>query len=78
MSTALPPLPRSIAPPPYAVRRKEPAKPPAERIHIGNLGIDTYSETALADHVLDHAFNGNHTRQIMNGERTVLRACGKE
>ncbi len=65
MSTALPPLPRSIAPPPYAVRRKEPAKPPAERIHIGNLGIDTYTETALADHVLDHAFNGNHTRQII-------------
>jgi N-acetylglucosaminyldiphosphoundecaprenol N-acetyl-beta-D-mannosaminyltransferase len=47
------------------VRRKEVAKPSATRIHIGNLGIDTYSETALADHVLDHAFNGKRTRQII-------------
>lgn len=65
MSTALPQLPRSIPMPPYAMPRKEPARPPAERIRIGNLGIDTYSQTALADHVLDHAFNGNRTRQII-------------
>ena len=36
-----------------------------ERIHLGPLGIDTYAEQALADHVLDHAFNGARTRQIV-------------
>jgi N-acetylglucosaminyldiphosphoundecaprenol N-acetyl-beta-D-mannosaminyltransferase len=37
----------------------------AERIHLGPLAIDTYAEQALADHVLDHAFNGGRTRQIV-------------
>jgi N-acetylglucosaminyldiphosphoundecaprenol N-acetyl-beta-D-mannosaminyltransferase len=35
------------------------------RINLGSLGIDTYTETALVDHVLDHAFNGKQTRQIV-------------
>jgi N-acetylglucosaminyldiphosphoundecaprenol N-acetyl-beta-D-mannosaminyltransferase len=43
----------------------KPEEAPVERIHLGNLGIDTYAETALADHVLDHAFNGTRTRQIV-------------
>lgn len=66
------PLPPSILPSlpvtpraPRLTRRKKVAIPLAARIHIGNLGIDTYSETALADHVLDHAFNGRRTRQII-------------
>ncbi len=41
------------------------AATPFKRISLGNLGIDTYSEVALADHVLDHAFNGTKTRQIV-------------
>lgn len=65
MSTAPQPIPLIVEPRPVAVRRKVAAKPLATRIRIGNLGIDTYSETALADHVLDHAFNGKRTRQII-------------
>ena len=70
MSTTLQPLPIPAEHPlpvdqPQPVRRKKPHAPSATRIHIGNLGIDTYSETALADHVLDHAFNGRRTRQII-------------
>jgi len=71
MSTTLQQLPlpveepQHVARPPHVVRRRKPSVPPATRIHIGNLGIDTYSETALADHVLDHAFNGRRTRQII-------------
>jgi len=37
----------------------------AERINLGSLGIDRYTETALVDHVLDHAFNSKQTRQIV-------------
>jgi N-acetylglucosaminyldiphosphoundecaprenol N-acetyl-beta-D-mannosaminyltransferase len=58
-------IPQPATRPQRIVRRKKPVIAPATRVHIGNLGIDTYSETALADHVLDHAFNGRRTRQII-------------
>ncbi len=64
MSTAHQPIPLAVdVPPPLAAMAPRQSK--VERIHLGNLGIDTYSETALADHVLDHAFNGKRTRQII-------------
>jgi N-acetylglucosaminyldiphosphoundecaprenol N-acetyl-beta-D-mannosaminyltransferase len=63
--TPLHELPLVVEPGPRVARHKLPVAPSATRIHIGNLGIDTYSETALADHVLDHAFNGTRTRQII-------------
>jgi N-acetylglucosaminyldiphosphoundecaprenol N-acetyl-beta-D-mannosaminyltransferase len=64
MSSTLPhvPFPRSadVIPAPTAKPEMQPV-----RIHIGRLGIDTYTEQTLADHVLDHAFNGTRTRQIV-------------
>lgn len=36
-----------------------------QRVSIGNVGIDTYSQSALIDEVLEHAFNGCDTRQIV-------------
>jgi N-acetylglucosaminyldiphosphoundecaprenol N-acetyl-beta-D-mannosaminyltransferase len=44
------------------------------RMSIGHVGIDTYSETALIDEVLDHALHGNSTRQIVtvNAQLYVL------
>jgi N-acetylglucosaminyldiphosphoundecaprenol N-acetyl-beta-D-mannosaminyltransferase len=55
--------------PKAAAQRLSSSAPSSEtsfkRISLGNFGIDTYSEIALADHVLDHAFNGTKTRQIV-------------
>jgi N-acetylglucosaminyldiphosphoundecaprenol N-acetyl-beta-D-mannosaminyltransferase len=48
----------------FPVPAEEPALP-VSRINLGSLGIDTYTETALVDHVLDHAFNSKQTRQIV-------------
>jgi N-acetylglucosaminyldiphosphoundecaprenol N-acetyl-beta-D-mannosaminyltransferase len=82
MSTSLPPL-QSYYPP-----IEQPHSPVAvldpvlevSRINLGSLGIDTYTETALVDHVLDHAFNGKQTRQIVtaNAQFYVLAAKNKK
>lgn len=64
MSTSLPPLSYAVERPQFPIPVEEPAQQ-ASRISLGSLGIDTYSETALVDHVLDHAFNSRQTRQIV-------------
>jgi N-acetylglucosaminyldiphosphoundecaprenol N-acetyl-beta-D-mannosaminyltransferase len=65
MSTATHLLPNPSNETAAHVLHQEPTVQPVSRINIGNLGIDTYSETGLVDHVLDHAFNGRRTRQIV-------------
>ena len=64
MSTSLPPLPYPVELPLLPVVVEAPSTEVA-RINLGSLGIDTYTETALVDHVLDHAFNSKQTRQIV-------------
>jgi N-acetylglucosaminyldiphosphoundecaprenol N-acetyl-beta-D-mannosaminyltransferase len=64
MSTSLPHLSFPVEVPRSPIVIEEPVQP-ASRINLGSLGIDTYSETALVDHVLDHAFNSTKTRQIV-------------
>lgn len=36
-----------------------------ERLNIGSIDIDQYSQTALIDEVLHHALNGDTTRQVV-------------
>lgn len=64
MSTTVQPL---LSPAPALQLPMQPARADvhAVRIHLGSLGVDTYGEEALADHVLDHAFNATRTRQIV-------------
>jgi N-acetylglucosaminyldiphosphoundecaprenol N-acetyl-beta-D-mannosaminyltransferase len=38
---------------------------PPQRIGLGHLGIDSYSEAALVQDVLHHALHGQQTRQIV-------------
>jgi N-acetylglucosaminyldiphosphoundecaprenol N-acetyl-beta-D-mannosaminyltransferase len=38
---------------------------PMQRLDIGSLAIDQYSQTALVDEVLHHALYGNVTRQVV-------------
>jgi N-acetylglucosaminyldiphosphoundecaprenol N-acetyl-beta-D-mannosaminyltransferase len=64
MSTSLPPLAPAALRPLFPYPGAVPASQ-VERVNLGSLGIDTYTETALVDHVLDHAFNGDQTRQIV-------------
>jgi N-acetylglucosaminyldiphosphoundecaprenol N-acetyl-beta-D-mannosaminyltransferase len=64
MSTSLPQISLPLERPRHGVGPRGPAAE-VTRINLGSLGIDTYSETALVDHVLDHAFNGKKTRQIV-------------
>ncbi len=46
----------------------------APRMSIGHVGIDTYSESALVEEVLEHAVYGSSTRQIVtvNAQLYVL------
>jgi N-acetylglucosaminyldiphosphoundecaprenol N-acetyl-beta-D-mannosaminyltransferase len=36
-----------------------------ERVNIGQIDIDQYSQTALIDEILHHALNGSSTRQVV-------------
>jgi len=36
-----------------------------ERLNIGSIDIDQYSQTALIDEILHHALNGDSTRQVV-------------
>lgn len=40
-------------------------RPGAPRVHLGNLGIDTYTRAGLLIEILEHALHGTRTRQIV-------------
>jgi N-acetylglucosaminyldiphosphoundecaprenol N-acetyl-beta-D-mannosaminyltransferase len=65
MSTTLPRFALPSEPLPQPVVATEAKASPVTRIHLGSVGIDTYNEQALADYVLDHAFSGRQTKQIV-------------
>lgn len=51
-------LPQTI----LTLPKRHPAMP---RVHLGNLGIDTYTRAGLLTEILDHALRGTRTRQIV-------------
>jgi len=52
------PLPQSVLPLPTK-------RATVSRVHLGNLGIDTYTRAGLLTEILDHALHGTRTRQIV-------------
>ena len=46
----------------FPVSQSRPAVP---RVHLGNLGIDTYTRAGLLSEILAHALHGTRTRQIV-------------
>ena len=48
------------------------------RIHLGNLGIDTYTRAGLLAEVLEHALHGTHTRQIVTANAQFYVLAGKD
>ena len=50
---------------PHAVRPVREGRASVPRVHLGNLGIDTYTRAELLTEILDHALHGTRTRQIV-------------
>ena len=48
------------------------------RIHLGNLGIDTYTRAGLLAEVIEHALHGTRTRQIVTANAQFYVLAGKD